>query len=66
MVLRRARTAATPFMGCTRYPDCKATVAFDDLVDSLSILVKELTEKVLVYERRAAMRVVPDPPKGAA
>jgi ssDNA-binding Zn-finger/Zn-ribbon topoisomerase 1 len=66
MVLRRSRTNNGMFLGCTGYPDCKMTVAYDELVDSLTIMVKSLAEQVLVYERRAAMRLVRDPPVGGS
>jgi ssDNA-binding Zn-finger/Zn-ribbon topoisomerase 1 len=61
MVLRKSRRTGETFLGCNRYPDCTGTVAHDDFTAAMVSLLEELTRKVLVYERRAAMRVVPNP-----
>jgi ssDNA-binding Zn-finger/Zn-ribbon topoisomerase 1 len=70
MVLRKSRFGDQDmFYGCSRYPTCKATIAYSEVMEALTALVEELTRKVLVYERRAQMRVVPGgptDPKGAA
>lgn len=59
MTLRSSKVGSL-FMGCSRYPDCTATVTYDVLIDTLTVLVKELVTKLLVHERRAKMRIVPD------
>ena len=56
-VLRRSKHG-TLFFGCTNYPQCTTTLAYDELVDTLADLIRHLTEKVLVLERRASFRVV--------
>jgi ssDNA-binding Zn-finger/Zn-ribbon topoisomerase 1 len=66
MVLRKSRHTGEVFYGCNKYPSCRATIAHDDVMETLTLLVEILTRKLLVYERRAQMRVVPTDPKGAA
>lgn len=62
LILRRSRYDNKLFYGCDRYPTCRATVAYDEVMETVSTLIAELARKLLVYERRAQMKLVPPPP----